>query len=66
MSWKNNKKLSEQLEKIFTNQRTGWIMAANSIAFAVYGTMMKSELDWILAGVCFVMAVLFWHAAENE
>lgn len=66
MSWKNNNKLSELLDKIFTNQRVGWIMAANSMVFAVSGTIIKSELDWILAGLCFIMAVLFWHAAGNE
>jgi len=65
MSWKNNNKLSELLDKIFTNQRVGWIYAANSAACAVYGAITKEEINWLIAGLCFIMAVVFWATPEE-
>ena len=66
MSWKNNKKLSELFDKIFTSKRVGHIYAANSILSAVMGAIFEDELSWIIAMLFFIIAVAFWHAAENE
>ncbi len=66
MSWKNNKKISELFDKIFTNKRVGHIYAANSILCAVSGAISEDELSWVMAILSFIIAVVFWHAAENE